>query len=114
MAIEPAAISASPAVTIRLVVLIAPDKPAASAKGTVSPSDIPITMSLTISEPVKCRSMWGVFGMKVSPTASCKSVTVLQRLLGFRSIEQGLYDCGFLLRDLTCSNDNSNRLVGGL
>ena len=26
---------------------------AASAKGTVSPSDIPITMSLTISEPVK-------------------------------------------------------------
>src|SRR5437879_5245901 len=102
MAIEPAAISASPAVTIRLVVLIAPDKPAASAKGTVSPSDIPITMSLTISEPVKCRSMWGGFGMNVSPTtASCKSVAVLQRLLGFRSIEQGLYDCGFLLRDLT-------------
>jgi hypothetical protein len=49
------------------VVLIAPDRPAANANGTVNPSDIPITMSLTVSDPVKCRSMCGVCGMRVSP-----------------------------------------------
>src|SRR5207247_8687788 len=65
-----------------LVVSIAPDKPAASANGTVSPSAIPITMSLTVSEPVKCRSMCGVCGMSVSSivnllsTASCDALTV--------------------------------------
>jgi len=37
----------------------APDKPAATAKGTVRPSDIPITMSRTDSESVKCNSGCG-------------------------------------------------------
>src|SRR5512146_2335146 len=48
------------------VELAIPDSPAASAKGTVSPSDIPITMSLTASEPVKCFSMCGVCGILLS------------------------------------------------
>src|SRR5580704_577031 len=112
MAIEPAAISARPAVTIRLVVLIAPDKPAASAKGTVSPSDIPITMSRTISEPVKCRSMCGVFDMKASPTTgSCEFLSVLQGLLGFQQVQQGPDNSGALLRNLTGPTDHSSRLV---
>jgi hypothetical protein len=53
MAIEPAAISAKPAVTTILAAVTAPDKPAARAKGTVNPSDIPITMSRTVSDAVK-------------------------------------------------------------
>src|SRR3954471_9056183 len=40
-----------------------PDSPAASANGTVSPSDIPITMSRTVSPDVKCFSVCGVSGM---------------------------------------------------
>src|SRR2546423_3031496 len=43
----------------------APDKPAARAKGTVKPSDMPITMSRTVSEAVKCFSTCGVCGMGV-------------------------------------------------
>src|SRR3954452_16790662 len=71
MAIDPAATSARPAVmTIHLLLssITAPDSPAARAKGTVSPSDMPITMSRTASEAVKCFSTWGVFGMR---GASC-------------------------------------------
>jgi hypothetical protein len=46
-----------------LVASTAPDSPAASAKGTVRPSDMPITMSRTVSEAVKCLSTCGVWGM---------------------------------------------------
>src|ERR1043165_8903043 len=44
---------------------IAPVSPAASANGTVSPSAMPITMSRTTSLDVKCRSIWGVWGILV-------------------------------------------------
>ena len=40
-----------------------PDGPAAKAKGTVNPSDIPMTMSRIFSEEVKCVSTCGVCGM---------------------------------------------------
>src|ERR1041385_4975474 len=63
MAIEPAAISARPAVTMMPALLIAPVNPAASANGTVKPSDIPITMSRTVSPAVKCFSVCRVCGM---------------------------------------------------
>jgi hypothetical protein len=36
--------------------VIAPDRPAASANGTVSPSDMPMTTSRTVSPAVKCFS----------------------------------------------------------
>src|SRR5256885_16402293 len=62
MAIAPAAISAEPAVMMTRVDSTAPDRPAARAKGTVSPSDIPITMSRIVSEAVKCFSTCGVWG----------------------------------------------------
>jgi len=39
-------------------------QPAASAKGTVNPSDIPITMSRTTSLAVKWRSVCGVCGIR--------------------------------------------------
>jgi len=52
----PAATSANPAVTIIAEESTAADKPAAKANGTVSPSDIPMTTSLTISVEVKCDS----------------------------------------------------------
>src|SRR5271165_675024 len=70
MAMEPAAISASPATTMMRVVVSAPDNPAASANGTVSPSAIPITISRTNSEAVKCDSTCGVCGIffQVSPS----------------------------------------------
>jgi len=48
------------------VVATAPDRPAANANGTVRPSDIPITMSRTVSLAVKCFSMCGVAGIIVS------------------------------------------------
>src|SRR5579864_5695515 len=78
---EPAAISARPATTMMRVVVSAPESPAASANGTVSPSAIPITMSRTNSEAVKCFSTCSVCGIfsQVSP-----SVGILSRrdLLG--------------------------------
>src|SRR5580658_8773580 len=63
MAMDPAAISANPATTMMRVVVSAPDNPAASAKGTVRPSAIPMTMSRTNSEAVKCDSTCGVCGI---------------------------------------------------
>src|SRR5262245_3088572 len=49
-----------------VVASTAPDNPAARAKGTVRPSDMPITMSRTVSEAVKCLSTCGVCGMATS------------------------------------------------
>src|ERR1700722_16083138 len=75
MAMDPAAISARPATTMMRVVVSAPDSPAASAKGTVSPSAMPITMSRTNSEAVKCDSTCGVCGIffQVSPSEGIAS-----------------------------------------
>ena len=42
----------------------APERPAARAKGTVSPSAIPITTSRTRAEAEKCFSICGVVGMR--------------------------------------------------
>src|SRR4051795_6296080 len=64
MAIEPAAISARPAVTTIDACATAPLSPAASANGTVRPSDIPMTTSRTISLAVKWRSVWRVSGIR--------------------------------------------------
>src|SRR5579863_5796363 len=44
----------------------APESPAASANGTVKPSDMPMTTSRTNSLAVKCRSMWAVWGIAIS------------------------------------------------
>ncbi len=66
MAIAPAATSARPAVTTMAFEATAPDKPAASANGTVKPSDMPMTMSRTDAEAVKCFSMWAVWGTGLS------------------------------------------------
>jgi hypothetical protein len=45
------------------VLLTAADSPAASAKGTVKPSAMPMTASRTVAEPVKCFSICGVAGI---------------------------------------------------
>src|SRR5580704_10399093 len=66
MAIDPAAISAKPATTISRDAPVAPVSPAARAKGTVRPSDMPMTISRTTSEDWKCRSVWGVRGTLIS------------------------------------------------
>src|SRR5260370_34697030 len=70
MAIEPAAISANPAITTMLDAPTVPDNPAARANGTVRPSAIPMTTSRTNSEAVKCFSTCGVSGIffQVSPS----------------------------------------------
>src|SRR5579864_2041671 len=69
MAIEPAAISASPAVTTSVEACgfeaMAPEIPAASANGTVRPSDIPMTTSRTDSGAVKWCSVCGVAGIRI-------------------------------------------------
>lgn len=57
IAIDPAAISARPASTTICEEATAPESPAARAKGTVSPSDSPMTMSRTVSLDWKCPSM---------------------------------------------------------
>src|SRR5438093_9849539 len=64
MAIEPAATSARPAVTTIALASSAPVRPAASANGTVRPSDMPITTSRTTAPAVKWCSMWGVTGIR--------------------------------------------------
>src|SRR5260221_41735 len=66
MAMAPAAISARPAVTTSLEDVVAPDRPAARANGTVKPSAMPMTTSRTFSPAVKCFSTWGVEGIGVS------------------------------------------------
>src|SRR6266849_2448825 len=71
MAIEPAAISARPPITIRRVCCTAPESPAASAKGTVRPSDIPITVSRTKLPAVKCFSTCGVCGIRCQTSGWC-------------------------------------------
>src|SRR5256885_17074807 len=63
MAMEPAAISARPAVTTMPLDATAPLRPAASANGTVRPSDMPMTTSRTVSLAVKWRSVCGVRGI---------------------------------------------------
>src|SRR5713226_3752211 len=86
MAMEPAAISASPATTMIRVVVSAPDSPAASANGTVSPSAIPITISRTNSDAVKCFSTCGVCGIffQVSPSVGIgRSGNLLGSSLGY-------------------------------
>ena len=70
MAIDPAAISARPAVMTTRGRIAAPERPAASAKGTVKPSDMPITMSRTTAEAVKCFSTCGVCGIRCSALPS--------------------------------------------
>src|SRR5271170_6241111 len=85
MAMEPAAISARPATTMIRVVVSAPDNPAASANGTVRPSAIPMTMSRTNSDAVKCDSTCGVCGIffQVSPSEGSPSRrNLLGRSLG--------------------------------
>src|SRR5689334_915601 len=64
MAMEPAAISAKPAVRTMCEFAMAPVNPAANANGTVNPSDMPMTMSRTTSPAVKCFSMCGVCGIR--------------------------------------------------
>src|SRR5712692_552912 len=66
MAMEPAAISASPPTKISRVFCTAPESPAARAKGTVSPSDMPITTSRTKLPAVKCFSICGIRGIGLS------------------------------------------------
>ena len=56
--IDPATISASPAVTTMAVVALdVPERPAANANGTVKPSDIPMITSRIVSLAVKCFSI---------------------------------------------------------
>src|SRR6266436_1343964 len=86
MAIEPAAIPAKPATTIIRVVVSAPDNPAASANGTVNPSAIPITISRTNSDAVKCFSTCGVCGIffQVSPSVGIgRSRNLFRSSLGY-------------------------------
>jgi len=57
MEIAPAATSAIPAVRTIEEEALAPERPAARAKGTVKPSETPMMMSRTISPAVKCFSV---------------------------------------------------------
>src|SRR5260370_30370636 len=63
------------------VPLTAPDRPAASANGTVNPSDIPMTISRTKSEAVKCFSRCGVCGMSLEVFSSVR-ILVRRNLFG--------------------------------
>lgn len=56
MEMAPAATSAIPAMRMMEEETSAPDKPAASAKGTVRPSDAPMMISRTILLDMKCFS----------------------------------------------------------
>src|SRR6185369_11366187 len=95
MAMEPAAISASPAVTTMWVEVNAPEMPAARANGTVKPSAIPITTSRTVSLPEKCCSMCFMrFGADKEDygnhTARSRGILYRRKLLCFPSWEASL------------------------
>src|SRR5262249_24917576 len=60
---EPAAISASPAVTTSAVESTAPVRPSASANGPVRPSARPMTVSRTTTPALKCCWTCGVCGI---------------------------------------------------
>src|SRR5579872_3302212 len=81
MAIDPATISARPATTMMCEASTAPVRPAAKAKGTVSPSAIPITMSRTTSDDWKCFSTCGVRGKELRLEISASI-----RLRNFRNL----------------------------
>src|SRR5579884_777364 len=49
----------------------APESPAASAKGTVRPSAMPMTISRTRAGARKCFSTWGVAGMRHQKRPGC-------------------------------------------
>src|SRR5690348_11959315 len=70
----------------------APESPAANANGTVSPSDIPITTSRTLSLAVKCRSMCGVCGMKSSCFLNCRMCLRVCATGGFEDGQLDLVD----------------------
>src|ERR1700686_2895256 len=74
MAIEPAAISAKPARTTMWVEATAPERPAARAKGTVRPSERPMTTSRTVSLDSKWPSMWGWWGCECGCEWGCECV----------------------------------------
>jgi hypothetical protein len=73
MEIAPAATSAIPAVRTMEDVALAPDKPAARAKGTVSPSETPMMMSRTISTAVKCFSLCWLSSLCFSGSRALRS-----------------------------------------
>src|SRR2546422_4314585 len=108
MAIAPAAISAEPAVMITRVDSTAPDRPAARAKGTVSPSDMPITMSRIVSEAVKCFSTCGVWGtgnlhldVVNAPGTTCYGRSLnLDHAVGAELVDLGLGDAEEARQDL--------------
>src|SRR5712691_243770 len=108
MAIAPAAISAEPAVMMTRVDSTAPDRPAASAKGTVNPSAIPITMSRIVSEAVKCFSTCGVWGtgdlhldVVRAPGTTCYGGSLnLDHAVGAELVDLGLGDAEEARQDL--------------
>src|SRR5437868_832443 len=95
MAIEPAAISAKPAVTTMPACATAPESPAASANGTVSPSDMPMTTSRTISLAVKWRSVCRVSGM----CALCRARRCLHVVHQTLDLERLLMDPEYRIAD---------------
>src|SRR2546428_8874392 len=86
----------------------APDRPAASAKGTVSPSDMPITMSRMVSEAVKCFSTCGVWGtgnlhldVVSAPGTTCYGGSLtLDHAVGAELVDLGLGDAEEARQDL--------------
>src|SRR5882757_10832235 len=93
MAMDPAAISANPASTITCAELTAPESPAARAKGTVRPSDMPMTMSRTRAVAAKCVSTWSgdVGGAGVGSDSIAIPEVYLSVVLG----DSGLWDPRF-------------------
>src|SRR5580704_9252571 len=65
----------------------APERPAARAKGTVSPSAMPMTMSRTRAEAEKCFSRCGAVGMKPQKLNSCRGSC---RAGSYASVVEGL------------------------
>ena len=83
MEMAPAATSAMPAVRTMEEVALAPERPAARAKGTVRPSETPMMMSRTISPAVKCFSLcwFRSFCFSGSSLIPCSSLPICAALL---------------------------------
>src|SRR5512144_74180 len=81
----------------------APDKPAANANGTVSPSAIPMTMSRIVFEARKCRSICGGWGIGCATRVRCDKCNELDRMdtpatPRMRRCAGGSYPSSFLQR----------------
>lgn len=108
MEMAPAATSARPAVRMMEDETLAPERPAARAKGTVRPSETPMMMSLTTSPAVKCFSVWGCSSGR---PASSSPMLLLILFSAIKSTRRFIFSARRLFSGEDCHKETSWRVA---